>query len=161
MNSFEKLKFTGKIYKTGINWCVDVPLEVTEQLYAEKGHINIKGQINGFDFIKALLPVKNAPYRLFVNQAMMDGGKTELGEIATFEIEQNSKKLSKEYPVPKLLIDQLCTHNLMEDFDNLTASRKRDILKYLSYVKTNETLLKNVGKLIIQLKNKEKNVRIP
>lgn len=156
-----KHSFKAEIYKTGINWCVDVPLEITELMISEKGKINIKGKINGFDFTKTLMPVKNSLHRLYVNQAMMKGGKTALGETATFEIEQNNEKAEKEYPIPLLLIEQLKKEQLTTAFESLTASRKKDILKYLNYIKTEATLLKNIDKLINQLKNKEKNVRIP
>lgn len=156
-----KHTFKAKIYKSGINWCVDVPEEITKQLTSEKGRINIKGQINGFEFVKTLMPVKNAPFRLFVNQTMMKGGKTALGEIANFAIEQNTEKIIKEYSIPKLLEEKLDENQLTSDFNSLTASKKKNILKYLSYVKTEETLLKNIDKLIIQLKNNAKNVRIP
>ena len=156
-----KHTFKAKIYKTGINWCVDVPTEITELLSAEKGRINIKGQINGFGFSKTLMPVKNEPHRLFVNQVMMKGGKTALGQIATFKIEQDTEKTVKEYPIPLILTEQLKKYQLTIAFDNLTTSRKKDILKYLNYIKTDETLLKNIDKIITQLKNKEKNVRIP
>jgi hypothetical protein len=156
-----KHTFKAKIYKTGINWCVNVPANVTEKLIADKGRINIRGRINGFDFTKTLMPVKDKPHRLFVNQAMMKGGKTALGETATFEIEQNNKRKLKEYPTPSLLMEKLKAHQLTIAFDSLTASRKKDILKYLNYVKTEETMIKNIDKLISQLKNKEKNVRIP
>jgi len=161
MSSLKKFEFTGKIYKTGINWCVDVPPKITALMTAGKGRIKIQGQINGFYFTKTLMPVKNAPHRLFVNQAMMKGGKTALGEIAIFEIEQDKKNVIKEYPEPKLLLEQLNKHKLNEQFKLLTASRKKEILKYLSYLKTEETIVKNIDKLIKQLKNKEKNVRIP
>ena len=156
-----KYIFKSKIYKTGINWCVDVPYKITDKLVAQKGRFNIKGQINGFDFTKTLVPVKNNRYRLFVNQAMMKGGKTSLGQIAVFEVEEDREKVSKEYPIPKALSDQLKHHELIKEFECLTASRKKDILKYLNYIKREETLLKNMKKLIIQLSNKEKNVRIP
>ncbi|MCO5241961.1 MAG: YdeI/OmpD-associated family protein [Chitinophagaceae bacterium] len=156
-----KHTFKAKIYQTGINWCVDVPAEFTGLLTAEKGRINIKGQINGFDFAKTLMPVKNKPHRLFVNQAMMRGGKTALGQDATFKIEQDTGKAVKKYPTPLILTEQLKKYQLTTAFDNLTASPKKDILKYLNYVKTEETLLKNIAKLIAQLKNKERNVRIP
>ena len=160
-NIIMKHIFKSKIYKTGINWCVDVPVKITDKLVSEKGRFNIKGQINGFAFTKTLVPVKNSPYRLFVNQAMMKGGKTSLGQIAAFEVEEDREKVSKEYPIPKALSNQLKHHKLVKEFDCLTASRKKDILKYLNYIKTEETLLKNINKLINQLSNKEKNVRIP
>lgn len=156
-----KHSFKAKIYSVGINWCVDVPRRITKQLTAERGHIKIKGQINGFTFTKTLMPVKSSPYRLFVNQAMMKGGGTALGKTAAFKIEQNPNKAIKKYAAPKLLIEQLNKNKLTSDFNNLTPSRKKDILKYLSYIKTTETLSKNVDKLVKQLRDKKKNVRIP
>ena len=117
-------------------------------------------QINRFEFTKTLMPVNNKPHRLFVNQAMMKGGKTALGEIATFEIEQDNEKADKEYPTPLILTEQLKKEQLTTAPDSLTASKK-DILKYMNYIKTEETLLKNITKLITQLKNKEKHIRIP
>ena len=156
-----KHHFEAKIYKTGINWAVDVPLEITTQLKSEKGYIRIKGQINDFDFIQTLVPVKNSPYRLFVNFIMMKGGKTALGEIATFTIEQNEIELIKMYPMPELLSTMLTKEDLNESFNALSEARKKDILKYLSFIKTEETMMKNIIKLISKLKNKEKDVRIP
>jgi hypothetical protein len=153
--------FRAKIYQTGINWCVDVPTKITKLLTSEKGRITIKGQINGFDFTKTLIPVRNAPHRLFVNQRMMKGGGTALGKTAAFQIEQDSKKANKEYAIPALLVELLHKHKLISDFENLTVSKRREILKYLSYIKTEETLLKNISKLVVKLKNKERDIRIP
>lgn len=161
MEKSEKYTFNAKIYKTGINWCVDVPVEITDQLICKKGKIDIKGEINGFSFIKTLIPVKNNPFRLFVNQAMMKGGNTALNEIASFIIEHDKEKVIVDYEMPTLLTEQLNKNQLTTDFNNLTASKRKDILKYLSYIKTEETLLKNIDKLITQLKNKEKGIRIP
>lgn len=154
-------RFKAKIYKTGINWCVDVPVKLSEQLQKEKGYIRIKGLINNFEFKTNLVPVKNAPYRLYVNGLMMKGGKTALGKVASFDIEQNTDKIELEYPIPPALKKTLTQHGLTMNFNALSPTRKKDILKYLYYIKTEETLLKNIEKVILQLKNKEKNTRIP
>ena len=156
-----KHHFKAKIYKIGINWAVDVPADITAQLKPEKGYIRIKGQINDFDFIQTLVPVKNSLYRLFVNFIMMKGGKTALGEVATFAIEQNEVELVKMYAMPKILSSILKKEKLNDDFNALSEARKKDILKYLSFIKTEETMMKNINKLIEQLKRKDKNVRIP
>jgi len=153
--------FKAKIYKTGINWCVDVPFKISESLEKEKGYIRINGLINEFEFKQTLVPVKNAKYRLFVNGIMMKGGQTALGKVASFSIEQNKTLLIKEYPVPALLKKTLQEQKLTKDFQSLSPTRIKDILKYLSYVKTEETMKKNVDKVITQLHKKEKNVRIP
>ncbi|WP_316768859.1 YdeI/OmpD-associated family protein [Pedobacter frigiditerrae] len=156
-----KHHFEAKIYKIGINWAVDVPADITAQLKPEKGYIRIKGQINDFDFIQTLVPVKNSLYRLFVNLIMMKGGKTALGEVASFAIEQNEVELVKMYAMPKILSSILEKEKLNDDFNALSEARKKDVLKYLSFIKTEETMMKNINKLIEQLKNKDKNARIP
>lgn len=153
--------FKAEIYKTGINWAVDVPLSITDCLTKEKGYIRIKGQINGFDFKQTLVPVKGAPYRLFVNLIMMKGGKTALGETAVFDIVQNDEKLTAMYPMPNALAEALKANQLEKEFEQLSSARQKDIFKYLYYIKTTETLQKNIDKVITQLKAKAKTVRIP
>jgi len=154
--------FEALIYKTGINWAVDVSAEITGKLKAEKGYIRIKGRINGFEFRKSLVPVKSGPYRLFVNLLMMKGGKTALGQVAEFEIEQdNDPVLRIEQRMHPVLIEYLDKHNLNAEFNNLTNSRKKDILAYLHSLKYPETLKKNIEKVIRQLKDKVQDTRIP
>ncbi|MBI3481595.1 MAG: DUF1905 domain-containing protein, partial [Bacteroidetes bacterium] len=123
----------------------DVPIEISQKMKAHKGYIKIKGRINKFDFTKNLVPVKNSPYRLFVNKEMMKGGKTAVGETATFVIEQDLVRVVKEYPTPNLLLKALDKNKLVSDFNNLTPSRKKDILKYLNNAKTVETAVKNIN----------------
>lgn len=156
-----KINFKAKIYKAGINPCVDVPISITKKMTATKGYIKIKGTINNFNFAQTLVPVKSSFYRLFVNIPMLKGGKTVVGDTATFFIEQNFEKVEKEYPMPDALLRQLKEKKILDDFNNLTPSRKKDILKYLNYIKTEEILQKHLEKLIQKLLNKEKNIRLP
>jgi hypothetical protein len=156
-----RLNFKAKIYKTGINWAVDVPVSITSRMVPEKGYIRIKGAINDFEFIQTLVPVKDGPYRLFVNGIMMKGGNTALGKTASFSVEQNFKEIEKEYAMPKLLKEQLQKNKLTKEFNALSNTRKKDILKYLHYIKTEETMQRHVDKVINQLKEKKTQVRIP
>ncbi len=149
--------FNAKIYKTGINWCVDVPLRITKSMKPEKGYIFIKGKINNYGFTKSLVPVKNKPYRLFVNAAMMKGGDTALGKTASFIIAQVKKEKPVNYHMPVLLRQALKENKLNKAFAALSASRKKDILKYLSFITQKETIMKNVNKLISQLKSHKKD----
>ncbi len=157
----ELFYFKAKIYPIGINWAVDVPAEITVKMQPKKGYIRIKGQINDFDFTQTLVPVKNGPYRLFVNLIMMKGGQTALGETAAFNISQDDTAVENMYPIPESLTTALTQHRLHEQFNLLSAARRKDILKYLSYLKTEETVKKNIDKLIVQLQQKDKNARIP
>lgn len=153
--------FKAIIYKTGINAAVDVPPEMTEGMVAEKGYIRIRGTINSFDFTQTLVPVKDGPYRLFVNIPMLKGGKCEIGDIAEFAIAQDFTKKEDYYPMLPQLEKRLGTEKLTGAFNALTPARKKDILKYLGYIKTEATLQKNIDKVILQLREKKTDVRVP
>lgn len=155
------ITFKAKIYKTGINAAADVPPEVTEGMVAEKGYIRIKGKINGFAFTQTLVPVKDAPYRLFVNIPMLKGGKAAMGDTAEFAIAQDFTKKEDYYPMVAALDKRLKTEKLTDAFEALSPSRKKDILKYLGYIKTEATLQKNIDKVILQLHEKKTDVRVP
>lgn len=89
--------FTAKVYKTGINAAVDVPKEITDVLQPVKGYIRITGTINGHTFRQTLVPVKDAPYRLFVNIPMLKGGEAALGDTAKFSIERDLTPVENDY----------------------------------------------------------------
>lgn len=153
--------FKAKIYQVGINWCVDVPEKITTKMNAVSGRIKIKGTINGYGFTKTLMPVKDGPHRLFVNLQMMKGGLTSLGKTALFVIKEDNTISKQVYQIPSLLKAELQKSNLTVAFEKLTASRKKDILKYLSYIKREETMVRNIDKLLAQLKAEKTDVRIP
>lgn len=153
--------FKAKIYKVGINAVVDVPARITKSMKPDKGYMKVKGIINGFDFKTTLVPVKDAPHRLFVNMIMLKGGNTAVDKTASFSIEQYFATVKKEYPMLPAVKKQLKENNLLKKFEQLTGSRKKDILRYLANIKTEETLQKNIDKLIRQLQEQVKVVRVP
>jgi len=87
-----KFSFTATINITGINPYVDVPERITTTMVATKGYISIKGTINKHSFTQTLVPVKNKPYRLFVNGPMLKGSTTKLGDIVKFILNRILKK---------------------------------------------------------------------
>lgn len=156
------LSFKAKIYKIGINAVVDAPTRITSSMTSTAGRIKIKGTINGFDFKTTLIPVKNGLHLLYVNIPMLKGGETALGKTATFTIEQDtSKKVEKDQRMHPDLLKQLKAKKLVEEFQALTPSRKKDILRYLNQLKAEETIKRNVDNVIGQLERKQKNIRIP
>lgn len=148
------MKFKAKIYKVGINPCVKVPYKITAQMVAIKGYIPVKGIIQNYPFTQTLVPVKGEGFRLYVNGLMMKGADVKVGQTAVFEIEQ-SKSRKKGVPMSKALKEKLQENNLQHAFKKLAPSRQKEILKYLSYIKTEETLMKNIDKVIKGLKGIE------
>jgi len=144
--------FTATIYKTGINPCVDVPGRITAKMHPIKGYIPIKGMIGSYPFRQTLVPVKEAPYRLFVNGLMLKGAGTKLGSSISFRIEQDDQP--RTVPMPSLLKQKVCSERLTRAFQALIPSRQKDILRYLGSLKSEEALVRNVNKVILQLKKK-------
>ncbi len=155
------MPFKARIYKVGINPCVEVPPSITKKMKPVKGFIPVTGKINGHTFTQTLVPVKDSPYRLYVNIPMLKGGKAAVGEVATFTLKQDFADRKIDYSMVPALKKELTAHKLTAAFNALTASRKKDILKYLGSIKTKETLDKNIAKVIAQLKGSQSNVRIP
>jgi hypothetical protein len=161
MKKNNQFRFRALIYKTGINFAVDVPASITSRLTAVKGYIRVKGTVNKFPFTKSLVPVKNGPYRLFVNMITLKGAQTKVGATATFIIEQDAPASEHEYPVPPALAKLLRQKKLLATFNSLTPYRKKEILRYLAQIKTDETMQRNVLKLVQRLEKKSTDVRIP
>jgi len=153
--------FKAIIYKTGINYCVDVPADITSRLQKVKGYIRIKGTVNGIYFTKSLVPVKGAPYRLFINTITMKGIREMVSQIAELSITADLSNPEEEHPMHPQLLNKLQQHGLLHRFDALTPSRRKEILRYLNNIKTPETLEKNIQKAIKQLQAASADVRVP
>lgn len=123
-------------------------------MVAVKGYIPIKGKIENHSFEQTLCPVKNEPYRLYVNGPMLKGANVKLGQTVKFIIEQAAKQKDSGLPMPPVLKNKLEENKLMDAFNKLTPSRKKEVLRYLNNIKTEETLIKNIDKIINVLQGK-------
>ena len=149
-----KFSFHAKIYKVGINPCVRVPSDVTSKMVPSKGYIPIKGEIAGQKFQQTLVPVKNAEYRLYVNGNMLTTANAKVGDTVKFTIEQDVAPRTVRVLMSAEFKRKLIHNNLLSAFKKLTPSRQKEILKYLNYLKTKEARIRNMNKVIRELKRK-------
>jgi len=149
-----KLSFEANIYKVGINPGVDIPLTVTAKMTAAKGYIPVRGKIRDHFFQQTLVPVKNAAYRLYVNGPMLRGSNTKVGDSVKFIIERDTEPGTEA--IPEGLKKRLNDNNLFAEFKKLTPGRQKEILRYLNFLKTEEALMRNIDKVISQLKEKNR-----
>ena len=147
-----KFSFDARIYKVGINPCVKVPKTITHQMIPIKGYIPVKGKIERYNFKQTLVPVKNAPYRLYVNGLMLKGANVGVGDTVHFILEQDLDPRSRKVSMPKYFKPQLEKNGVWTNFKNLTLSRQKEMLKYLSYLKTEASRKRNMEKIISGLK---------
>ena len=160
MATARTFRFKAKIYKVGINPCVKVPPRITDKLVAVKGYISVKGTINKHAFHQTLTPVKNDHHRLYVNIPMLKGGSAAVGDTASFTLMQDVKRKATTFAVPKQLAAALKANGVLAPFKALTPSRRNEINKYISRLRSEEALARNIGKVIDQLKG-GKPARVP
>jgi hypothetical protein len=157
-----KFKFSAKIYKVGINPCVRVPFKITDKMTPSKGYIPVKGTIKGHPFEQTLCAVKDEEFRLYVNGPMLKGSGLKVGNKATFEIEQNLEpEKRKDILMPKTFKKKLEENGLMDNFNALTPYRRKEIVKYLNFLKSEEALERNTKKVLDQLRKGSATARIP
>ena len=148
-----KFSFDARIYKVGINPCVKVPKTITDQMIPIKGYIPVKGKMEPYNFKQTLVPVKNAPYRLYVNGPMLKGADVSVGDTVHFILEQDLDPGSRKISMPRHFKTQLEKNGVWKNFKSLTPSRQKEILKYLGYLKTEVSRERNMAKIIGALKS--------
>ncbi|RXK62765.1 DUF1905 domain-containing protein [Lacibacter luteus] len=142
--------FKAVIDKIGINPFVFVPEKilaaVLQKAGKEKGPIPIKGTINKTAYTQKL--VKYAGHwRLYINTIMLKDSPKRIGETITISVEYDpaDRKLTMHPSLGKALAKNKTAN---ENFKQLPASRQQEIIRYISNLKTEESVERNVTKAI-------------
>lgn len=149
--------FTAKILIIGINPYVGLPENVLNSLFKQagktKGPIPVRGTLNGKRFTQTLVKYQGA-WRLYLNTQMRQDAGIDVGDDATVEIEFD--------PEPRIVpVHPKFAHALAKNkeakaaFEKLAPSRQKEILRYLNSMKTEESLVRNIEKVIQYLSGKK------
>ena len=151
------VKFSFRIYKLGINPVVDPPAQVLEAIFAEagrsRGPIPVRGRLNGAEFVQTLVKYQGS-WRVYINAPMLQDSQRAVGDMAIVEIEFDPRP--RDVPMPKDLETALDKDKKAKAaFNDLSPSRKKEILKYIGALKTAESIEKNVERVIRHLRGEE------
>lgn len=149
--------FSAKIFKIGVNPCVVVPDEVLEILFSDagrnKGPLSVKGKLNGAAYIQTVVKFKNA-WRLYINGKMLKDAGLKNGDMAHVEIAFD--KIPREISMhPKLSIALGYNAGIRMAFDKLPPFRRKEIIRYINHLKSEEAIDRNIEKVIAHLSGKE------
>lgn len=144
------VKFKSKIEIIGINPFVFLPKDVLHTIFGQagkdKGKIPVKIKVEGHEFPQTLIKY-SGHWRLYLNMPMRKAANKEVGDIASIEIAYDHKK--RHLPIPQKFIKALEENQEAKKiFDNLSPSLQLEIVKYLSFLKTEKSLDKNVTRAI-------------
>lgn len=144
------ITFRAKIEIIGVNPFVFLPESVLEKVFIQagksKGKIPVRMKIDGHEFIQTLVKWKGA-WRLYLNMPMRKAANKDVGDIADFEIIYDP--VQRTYPI-HLKLEQALVKNrrAKKVFDGIRPSLQLEINRYLSRLKTEESVDKNVNKAI-------------
>lgn len=153
-----KYKFEGQIEIIGINPYVLLPDDILLGIFSNsgksKGHIPIKGAVNGKEYKQTLVKFKGA-WRLYINTTMLENSPKRIGEIIHLSVEFDPADRTIE-PHPKLVEALNLNQHAKSVFESLSSSKKHEIMRYISQLKTEESINRNISRAIEFLQGKGK-----
>lgn len=142
----EPQKFSAAIYKSDVNYIIDVPPE-TSQAFRKRGPIPVAGTLNGYPFKTTLMPSGEGGHRLFVNRWMRN--VAGIGEGDPVECVLDLDNEPRPLPMPKELAEALENNaEAKAAYEKLPPSHQRKILAYISSLKNPEKRKRNIKKAI-------------
>lgn len=151
-------RFKAVIEIIGINPYVSVPEDILDKIFAQagrsKGHIPIKGTVNKVPYKQTLIKY-SGDWRLYINTTMLKDSPKRIGEA--IELTIGFDLLDRTiHPHPKLLEALQRNKEAKAVFEGLSPSLKKEIVKYISFLKTEQSVDKNVARAIDFLLGKGK-----
>lgn len=145
--------FSAKIYKIGINPVVDPPNDVLKSIFEQasksSGPVPVRGKINGKEFLQTLVKYQGA-WRLYINGPMLKASGLDVGNVAVIEIDFDPRPREEPMP-PKLNGEFRKNPAARKAFELLPPSRRKEILRYINSLKSDDTIERNVASVISQL----------
>jgi hypothetical protein len=144
------LKFKAEIEIIGINPYVPLPDKVLKSIFNQagknKGHIPICGTINGKPYKQTLVKYSGA-WRLYINTTMLKNSPKRIGEKIELTVEFDSTDRTIK-PHPKFENALKNSQEAKIKFDSLRPSLQLEIVRYISFLKTEESIDSNINRAI-------------
>lgn len=142
-----RLRFTATLRRVGANLLVDVPERVTKA-FGRRGNVPVTATLGVQAFPQTLCPVGGGRHILYVNQPMLAaaGGKAE-GDRVTVTVAADAR--SRTPPMHPALAKALAADAARKaEFEALTPSHRREILRYLWALRSEAAVERNVARLM-------------
>jgi hypothetical protein len=143
-------KFEAEIKIIGVNPYVMVPVNVLTHIFNQagknKGYIPICGTINSEPYKQTLVKF-NGIWRLYINTKMLKNSPKRIGETIEITVAFDpTNRIIKPHPTFEKLLNE--NEKAKSMFDSLPPSRQHEIVRYISYLKKEESVDRNIIKAI-------------
>ena len=150
--------FTAKIYKIGVNPYVLLPSAVLKSIFEQAnkntGPIPVKGKIDNHLFIQTLVKY-SGKWCLYLNGPMRKAVGKDVGDTVSIELSYDPiKRIIPVHSKLELALKKNKKANAV--FIKLPPSKQKEIIRYISFLKTEASVDRNVTKAINFLLGKER-----
>ncbi|ACU03701.1 YdeI/OmpD-associated family protein [Pedobacter heparinus] len=142
--------FQASLEIIGINPYVQVPEVILAEIFTQAGknksHIPVAGTVNGLPYQQTLLKYSGF-WRLYINTKMLKDSPKLIGETikVTIKFDPSDRTIK---PHPELLKALKKSPEAKSKFDLLSPSMQKEIIRYISGLKTEESRNRNIDKAI-------------
>jgi hypothetical protein len=164
-------RFDSKIEIIKGNPYVRPPDEVLQAIFQQagrdKGPISVRGMLNGASFQQSLVKYMG-DWRLYINgnMAKSAGFKFSGSIVAIVGREVKVALAFDSKPVTYPMVPQFKKaldgdRRAQAAYNKLTPGRQKEILRYLGFLKSEESLSRNIGRLLQHLRGEESDALYP
>jgi len=144
--------FTATLERGGgqLNWTiVRIPIDV-KKVWGTRGHLRVKGEINGFAFQTSLFPTREGIHWMVVNKKMRTGGRVSVGGTARIRIEPDTEPRVMQMPT-ELKTALAEEKTLMAYFNSMSPFTRREMAKWVNAGKEQNTRTRRAEQLAERL----------
>ena len=140
--------FAAEVYRVGLIRYADVPREVSQALGS--GHIPVYGFVDRAPLRTTLVPAGNGRHRVAIHGDIYRKLRIDAGAVVEISIELDQE--SREPVLPPALVTALkFSKAAAAEFRAMTTALRRQIVRYLTAVKSEATLERRIAKFITLL----------
>lgn len=135
--------FIGRIYKTGILRCVDVPKDVSEALRegnmaSHAKYVSVRGSVSGVQLLATLVPGGRGCFKMFLHSRIWKKLRVDSGDYVEIALEVDEEP--REPIVPDDLAAALSEHpGALAAYRACTVNLRREFVNWLNAAKAEKT----------------------
>ena len=138
--------FAASIYKVGLIRYVDVPREVSRKI-GSAPHVPVTGTVEGVPVRTTLVSRGNGSYRMAIHGDIRKKLRVDTGAVVEIAIQLDEESREPELP-PALVLALRNAPKAQRRFRAITTALRRQIVRYLTAVKSQEALERRVSRFV-------------
>jgi hypothetical protein len=145
--------FSATVRIFGVNPYVPVPSKILSVLLKKAGKLAsplpVKGKLNGHRFTQTIVKYRGKQ-RLYLNTPMRKAAGIDVGDRANVEVDFDSRpRIVPMHPKFKRALAK--NKKALTTFQRLPPHRKKEILRYINFLKTAKSVDRVVSRMLKQL----------